>query len=54
MSVEVSEASTSITLKFVYKDKYNIYRKLYDDTKWGEPIEKLDTPVSSWKDQTIQ
>ncbi len=51
--VEVSKEETSITLKFTVSDQYKIYRKLFNELKWGKPIFETKGKVTSWKDTNI-
>jgi hypothetical protein len=38
----------------VYKDKYTIHRKRYDDMCWGEPIATLESAASFWIDKHVK
>ncbi len=52
--VEVLSEISSINLKFVVADKYKIYRKFYDELKWGEPIYETTDAVDSWQDKNVK
>lgn len=52
--VEIDEGAPSITLRFLFAGDFNIYRRVYGETSWGDPlVASTGTGASSWTDTNV-
>ncbi len=50
----VQEGAKSILLNFVVPDRYKIYRKLFEELEWGDPVFETIDDALFWEDDNIK